>query len=217
MSDISEWLDHCEGELVHPDVVRRQLRRVGWNDYSATMAAVDYRSRFNEHPLGYSALLVSTGLAALALGTAGHELVGGLDHPVDRNHLAVWLTVLLCALPFAGWAHQWAARIDREDVVAVWSRPRRLLAQILLWACGIVGGGRLLVYGARLVGYLVRAPWSQGYSLGAGALNVAIAIGISLPLGLWSYRFLHRFDAEDPTRPPTARLRPGPVSPPAGL
>ena len=224
MTYLAEWMDRCEAGLVHPDVVRDQLRRTGWTETQAAAAADDYRRRFNEHPLGYAALLVSTGMAALAAGTAGHELTAGLDHPVNRDHLAIWLSVLLCTLPFAGWAHQWAARVDRDDVVAVWSRPRRQLALVLLWACGIVGGFRLLSYAARLVGYLLKAPWAQGYSLGAGALNVAIAIGISLPLGLWAYAFLHRFDAEDPTARPRQRPRQtrpgatpagsGPVSPP---
>lgn len=211
---LAEWLDDCEGRLTHPEVVREQLRRRGWSDYQATAAAADYRSRFNEHPLGYTALLAATGVAALAAGTAGHELVRGLDHPVDRNVLALWLSVLLCTLPFAAWAHQWAARVDREDVVAVWSRPRRQLALVLLWACGLVGGGRLLVYAVQLVGYLVGAPWAEGTSLGAGALNVGIAVGIALPLGMWAYRFLHRFDDEDPTAPPAWRRRP--QSSPAG-
>ena len=220
MTYIAEWLDQCESELVHPDVVRDQLKRTGWNEYQATAAAEDYRHRFNEHTLGYAALLVSTGVAALAAGTAGHELTAGFDHPVNRGHLAIWLSILLCTLPFAGWAHLWAARVDRNDVVAVWSRPRRQLALVLLWACGIVGGFRVLSYAARLIGYLVRAPWTQGYSLSAGALNVAIAIGISLPLGLWAYSFLHRFDPEDPTVRPEHRRRPArtvtpPVSPPA--
>lgn len=221
---LSDWLDRCEQQLTHPDVVRDQLRRQGWNEPQATSVAEDYRRRFNEHALGYSALLVSTGVAALAAGTVGHELTRGLNHPVNRNVLAFWLSVLLCTLPFAGWAHQWAARVDREDVVAVWSRPRRELTRVLMWACGVVGGVRLLIYAGRLVGYLVKAPWADGYSVGAGALNVAIVVGIALPLGLWAYRFLHRFDAEDPTAPPAWRRRPSPtppaastpVSPPAG-
>jgi hypothetical protein len=206
---------------VHPDVVREQLRRRGWNDYQASLAADEYRRRFNEHPLGYSALLISTGVAALAAGTSGHLLAYGLDHPVDRNQLSIWLSILLCSLPFAGWAHHWAARVDQEDVVAVWSRPRRYLAQILLWACGLVGGVRLLVYAVRLVGYLVKAPWAHGYSLAAGAINVGIAVGIALPLGLWAYGFLHRFDYEDPTALTGSRTRPtrpraGQATPPAG-
>ena len=221
MTYMAEWLDQCESELVHPDVVRDQLKRTGWNEFQAAAAAEDYRRRYDEHTLGYAALLVSTGVAALAAGTVGHELTGGLDHPVNRDHLAIWLSVLVCTLPFAGWAHQWAARVDREDVVAVWSRPRRQLALVLLWACAVVGGGRLLLYAGRLIEYLVRAPGADGYSLAAGALNVAIAVGIALPLGLWAYDFLHRFDGEDPTIRPERRRRPArpattraPVSPP---
>ena len=219
MTYTTEWLDQCEEQRMHPDMVREQLERAGWTELQAAVVSDDYRHRFNEHPLGYTALLVFTGVAALAAGTAGHELIAGLNRPVNRNYLSIWLSILLCTLPFAGWAHQWAARVDREDVVAVWSRPRRYLAQVLLWACGIVGGIRLLTYAVRLIGYLVNAPWARHYSLGAGELNVAVTVGIALPLGLWAYRFLHRFDEEDPTvkavhtrRPPAARSE---VSPPA--
>lgn len=216
---IDAWLDGCEKQLVHPGLVHETLRRHGWTDESAALVAERYRLRFNEHPLGYAALLVSTGVSALALGTAGHELTAGLTGPVDRNALAVWLSVLLCALPFAGWAHQWAARVDRQDPVAVWSRSRRYLAVALVWGCGVVGGARLITYMVRLVAYLVGASWAYGYSLTAGAINVAIAVGIALPLGLWAHGFLHRFDAEDPTARPTSRRRPSPgspvVSPPA--
>lgn len=226
--NLSEWLDNCESDLTHPDLVRDQLKRQGWSELQANAVADDYRRRFNEHTLGYTALLVATGVAALAAGTAGHELTQGLNHPVNRNYLAFWISVLVCTLPFAAWAHHWAAKVDREDAVAVWSRPRRQLALVLLWACGIVGGIRLLVYAVRLIAYLLHAPWADRYSLGAGELNLAIVVGIALPLGLWAYRFLHRFDAEDPTVPPARRRRPitsnpgnggrsPAVSPPAGV
>jgi hypothetical protein len=205
---LAGWLERCEADLVHPNLVGRRLEAQGWSRYQAAGLVADYRRRFNEHPLGYSALLVSTGVAALAAGTAGHELVNGLDHPVNRDHLAAWVSILICALPFAGWSHQWAERVDREDVVAVWSRPRRQLGLALVWGCGIVGGLRLAIYACRLVAYLLNAPGATGYSLAAGALNVAISIGIALPLGLWAFRFLHRFDFEDPTAPPQWRRRP---------
>jgi hypothetical protein len=202
------WLDQSEADLVHPGRVEDQLRRQGWAPMPAAAIANQYRRRFNEHTLGYTALLVTTGVSALALGTTGHILTGGLNRPVNRNALAIWLSVLLCLLPFATWAHHWAARVDREDPVAVWSRPRRTLAQVLLWACGVVGGLRLITYATQLVGSLVHASWVAGHSLLAGFINVLIAIAIALPLGLWSYRFLHRFDGEDPTAPPSQRQRP---------
>jgi hypothetical protein len=204
----AEWLDHCEANLVHPEQVKAWLRRHGWTEPQAHLLTEQYRRRFNEHPLGYTALLVSTGVAALAAGTTGHIITAGLSRPVNRSELAIWLTILLTALPFAVWAHQWAARVDRNDVVAVWSRPRRMLALVLLWACGIVGGLRILIYGTQLVGVLVGAPWARRDSLLAGAINVAISVGITLPLGMWSFRFLHRFDGEDPTAPPESRKRP---------
>jgi hypothetical protein len=198
---IADWLDTCEAEAAHPGSVDARLRREGWTPPQAAAVAEQYRQRFNEHALGYAGLLVATGVAALAAGTAGHLVTAGLDRPVDRNALAIWLSLLICAVPFAAWSHWWAASVDRDDPVAVWSRPRRGLARVLLWAAGIVGIGRLMVYAAQLVGVLVGATRARGTSVMAGALNVAITITIALPLGLWSFRFLHRFDGEDPTSP----------------
>ncbi len=177
------------------------MRRAGWHP---THAAIEdqprYRARFNEHSLGYAALLVSTGVAALALlSTVGHSLASGIGGTVNRNSVAWWLTVLLISLPFALWAHIWAARVDRDDPVAVWSRPRKTLAQALVWGCGIVGIARLAFYGAQLVGALVGATWAASGSVAAGLVNVAITVTIALPLGLWAFHFLHRFDDEDPT------------------
>ena len=112
------------------------------------------------------------------------------------------------SLPFAVWGHVWAARVDRTDPVAVWSRSRRSLALALVWGCGVVGIGRLTFYGAQLVGSLVGATWAAGDTSVAGLVNVAITVGIALPLGLWAFHFLHRFAAEDPARPRLERRRP---------
>jgi hypothetical protein len=205
--DLARWLDDQERDLVHPQVVEAGLRRAGWYPAHAITEAARYRTRFNEHVLGYSALLTSTGIAALATGSVGHALAAGIDHTVSRNSVAVWLTLLVISLPFAVWAHVWAARVDRVDPVAVWSQPRRRLAQVLVWACGLVGIARLAIYAAQLVGSSVGASWAVGDSVAAGAVNVAITISVALPLGLWAFHFLHRFDDEDPTRPAQHRRR----------
>jgi hypothetical protein len=206
--DVAQWLDEQEREATHPLTVEEGLRRAGWHPAHAAMEAARYRTRFNEHRLGYTALLVSTGVAAFAAGTAGHDLAAGIDHSVNRDALAGWLSVLLVSLPFAIWAHVWATHVDRDDPVAVWSQPRRWLAQALVWGCGIVGIVRLVIYAAQLVGSLIGASWASGDSAGAGAVNVAITVGIALPLGLWAFTFLHRFDAEDPSVPnPRTRAR----------
>lgn len=214
-SSLAGWLDRCEADLVHPAVVADSLRRAGWSPVASDGVAEDYRRRFDEHPLGYAALLVSTGVAALALGGTAHTLVAGLHQPVHRHALAVWLSVLVCTLPFAAWAHWWAARVDRDDAVAVWSRPRRQLTVLLLWGCGIVGGLRLLAYSVQLIGYLVGAGWPVGASPLADTVNVAVVLAVAGPLGWWAHRFLHRFDGEDPTVVPATRRRaPGaPASP----
>src|SRR5579884_2248531 len=113
MNNTYEWLDECESRLLHPDQVSDLLQRAGWAPLQARAVAGEYRRRFNEHGLGYSALLVSIGIAALGAGTAGHALTAGLSGPVDRTVLAISLTAFLIALPFAGWAHQWATKVDR--------------------------------------------------------------------------------------------------------
>ena len=206
-ADLGAWLDRKERDVTHPKVVEDELRRAGWHPTQAMIEATRYRARFNEHGLGYAALLVATGVAALAAGTVGHTLVSGIDRTINRNSLAWWLTVLAISLPFAVWAHIWAARVDRDDPVAMWSEPRRLLATALVWACGVVGIGRLAWYGAQLIGTLVGATWAIGDSVGAGAVNVVITMSIALPLGFWAFQFLHRFDDENPAAPSRQRRR----------
>lgn len=206
--DFARWLDQEERDLVHPRVVEDKLRQAGWHPAQAAMESSRYRRRFDEHRLGYSALLVSTGIAALAAGSVGHQLAAGIDRAINRNLLAFWLTALVVSLPFAIWSHLWAAGVDRDDPVAVWSAPRRTLALALVWGCGIVGVWRLLRYAAQLVGSLVHASWAAGDSAAAGGVNVAITVGIALPLGLWAFHFLHRFDDEDPTHPQRRRRAP---------
>lgn len=199
---VAEFLDRCEADLVHPEVVADRLRRQGWSDLSAAQVADHYRRRFDEHALGYSALLVCTGLSALAAGTAAHQLLGiaeGID--VDREGLALWLTVLVVATPLAAWATVWAHRVDRDDPVAVWSRPRRSLARVLLWSCAVVGGCRLLAYVFNVIATIAGSQWASDRSLLIGFAHVAVTIGITYPLGRWAHGFLHRFDAEDPTAP----------------
>jgi hypothetical protein len=200
-------MDGREAELAHPNQIEDELRRVGWCDSDVRFAVARYRQRFNEHGLGYSALLVTTGVAALAAATAGHLLVAGVDGPVDRDGLADWLTILVCSIPFAAWAHVWAARVDRDDPVAAWSRPRQILARLLLWATGIVGIAHLVLYAAYVIGLVVGATWAAGTSLEAGAANVAITVCVALPLGLWTFAFLHRFDDDDPAAPAPRRYR----------
>jgi hypothetical protein len=205
---IEAWLDGCEERLVHPVQVEDHLRRSGWAPFDASRVGLNYRRRFNEHHFGYSVLLIATGLTALAAGSAGHVLVAGLSGPVNRNALAAWLTLLVCALPFALWSHWWAVGVDRDDPVAVWSRPRRTLARVLLWASGIVGIGRLMVYAGQLVGSLVGARSGQSVALVGGLVHVLIVAGIALPVWLWAFSFAHRFDSEDPSAPPAQRHRP---------
>ena len=97
---LAEYLDRRESNLVHPRLVEDELLRSDWHPIEAANAAAQYRRRFNEHNLGYSALLLTTGLAALAAGTCGHLLTASLDRPLDRDVLAAWLSVLFCSIPY---------------------------------------------------------------------------------------------------------------------
>jgi hypothetical protein len=108
--------------------------------------------------------------------------------------LTFWLTVLVVAVPFGIWSWLWVRRVDETDPVAAWSRPRRSLALTLLWCCGIVGGARLLHYVYTLIAALVGSGQAGGGNPLVGLANVAITAGITLPLGTWAFRFLHRFD-----------------------
>jgi hypothetical protein len=205
--EIAVWLDEQEAKLVHPSAVREQLRRAGWRPDLAEPVVQQYRRRFNEHSLGYTALLVATGVVALAAGSAGHVLTAGLYQPVNRDALGAWLTIMMCALPFAAWAHWWAARVDESDPVATWSGARRKLGSVLLWSAGIVGIVRLMTYAGQLIGRLAGSSWAAGTPVLAGAINVAITVSIALPLWAWSFRFLHRFDEENPSVPVALRMR----------
>ncbi|MGH9124137.1 MAG: hypothetical protein ACRDZ8_05335 [Acidimicrobiales bacterium] len=205
-SSLGSWLDQQEQHLVHPKLVEESLRRAGWWPQHAAIEGARYRARFNEHPLGYATLLVSTGAAALSLGTVGHELAAGLNGPVSRNFLGVWLTLFLVSGAFLVPGLLWALRVDRNDPVAVWSNSRRSLSQALVWGCGIVGLARLFWYGAQLVGLLVGATWAH-QSLAAGLANVAVTVGIALPVGWGAFWFGHRFDSVDPTLSEAQRRR----------
>lgn len=200
IAEIEAYLDECEAEVFHPAEVARRLVRAGWADWPATQVADRYRQRFDEHALGYSAFLFTTGFTALSLGSSAHLLLDRADgQPVNPNTLALWLTVLVIAAPLSAWAWRWVERVDDDDPAAVWSRPRRSLATTLLWACGIVGGARLLHYVFTLIATIAGSQWASDRSLTIGLANVAVTTAITFPLGMWAFRFLHRFDDEDPS------------------
>jgi hypothetical protein len=62
-----------------------------------------------------------------------------------------------------------------------------------------------MIYVGELMSALVGASSAGHNSVVAGTLNVSIVVSISLPLGLWAYGFLHRFDDEDPSAPKPRR------------
>jgi hypothetical protein len=189
------FLDECEAAGVHPDELARQLVRGGWDPRTASIVAGRYRARFDEHRLGYAGFLFSVGLGALALGSVGHLVLDGIESGrTSSDALAFWLTILVIAVPFGIWSWVWVQRVDDTDPVAAWSGPRRSLATTLLWGCGIVGGGRLLHYVYTVIADLTGASWADGGNLVVGLANVAVTAGITLPLGVWAFRFLHRFD-----------------------
>jgi len=189
------FLDECQSAAVHPDDVERQLVRAGWEAHTAMLVVERYRGRFDEHRLGYAGFLFAVGFAALSAGSTGHLLLAmaeGADP--SRDALAFWLTVLVLAIPFGIWSWMWVRRVDDADPVAAWSRPRRSLATTLLWCSGIVGGARLLHYVYTLIATLTGAHWAEDGNLLVGLANVAVTAGITIPLGTWAFRFLHKFD-----------------------
>lgn len=189
------FLDECAAERLHPDEVAHRLRRAGWDDGTTSIVGEQYRRRFDEHPLGYAGFLFSVGFSALAAGSIGHHALAVAEgRDPSPESLAFWLMVLVVALPFGVWSWLWVRRVDEQDPVAAWSRPRRTLAQTLLWACGIVGGARLLHYVFVLMSTLTGSSWAGDRNLLVGLANVAVTAGITVPLGLWSFKFLHRFD-----------------------
>ena len=197
---IAAYLDRCEEEALHPHHVAHRLVRAGYGEWEAEQVAERYRRRFDEHPLGYAAFLFTTGFTALSLGSASHLLLDRLDgQEPSPEALSFWLTVLVVAAPLAAWSWRWVQRVDDEDLVAVWSRPRRALATTLVWACGIVGGARLLHYVYTLLMAVADADGATDSSLLVGLANVGVTTAITFPLGVWAFRFLHRFDDEDPS------------------
>lgn len=200
LAAVAAYLDRCEEDALHPHDVAHRLVRAGYTEYEASIVAERYRRRFDEHPLGYAAFLFTTGFTALSLGSASHLLLDRLDgKTMDAGALSFWLTVLVVAAPLAVWSWRWVQRVDDEDLVAVWSRPRRTLATTLVWACGIVGGARLLHYVYTLLDAVADADGASDSSLLVGLANVAVTTSITFPLGVWAFRFLHRFDDEDPS------------------
>jgi hypothetical protein len=188
------FLDECQAAGTHPDELARQLVRAGWEPGTAHVVATRYRGRFDEHRLGYAGFLFSVGFGALALGSVGHLLLNGVEAgAVASDSLAFWLTLLVIAVPFGVWSWVWVQRVDATDPVAAWSGPRRSLATTLLWGCGVVGGFRLLHYVGTLIADLTGASWSNDGNLLVGLGNVAVTAGITIPLGVWAFRFKHRF------------------------
>jgi MFS family permease len=196
IAQTERFLDRCQDLGSHPDEVARQLVRAGWEPATAGLVAERYRGRFDEHRLGYAGFLFAVGFSALALGSIGHLLLADADgHEPSADALALWLTVLAIAVPFGVWSWLWVRRIDDTDPVAAWSRPRQSLARTLLWCCGIVGGFRLLHYVFALIASLTGSSWATELDPLIGLANVAVTAGITVPLGVWAFRFLHRFDA----------------------
>lgn len=192
IADVEAFLDACQADLLPPDEVTGRLVRAGWRDADAAVVVQRYRKRYDEHPLGYAGFLFSIGFGALATGSVGHLLLAMIDgQDPSRQALALWLTVLLIAIPFAAWSWSWVERVDRSDPVAAWSGPRQALSTTLLWCCGLVGGARLVAYVYTVSSVVAGA--SDG-NLAIGFANVAVTAGITVPLGIWAFRFRHRFD-----------------------
>jgi hypothetical protein len=138
------------------DAAAREIDRLVRARIGAPIGPPPDIDRAHQHPLAYAMLFATVGFAALAMGSTIHLLLAwALESRSGSQTLADWVTILVCALPFAVAAARVVARIERDDPLARFSPVRDSLSMILLWAAGIVGGARLLVFVHQLVSALV--------------------------------------------------------------
>jgi hypothetical protein len=130
-----------------PDALRNDLESVGWPE-NVARAAADRLVKGVDHPVvwwarygGLSAVVLSLATAAhLALAAAeGGNLTAGLGQSV-----ASAFTVATVALPVALWGRHMTRTLSTGP--GRWSRTRRTLLDVMMWATAIVAIMRALVY-----------------------------------------------------------------------
>ncbi len=200
------WVASAAERGLTPAQVRSWLTSKGWPATVAEAAALDVERtgtytalsdapppgpvKDHEHPYAYSILLVTLGLAALSLGSTMHLVLDwAFDTRSGSEALANWLTLFLCTVPFAVASLVLVRRIEAEDPLARFSQVRETLSLVLLWAAGVVGGTRLLVFVHQMVTALVVER--DASALGRDLIHVATVVGIAGALFVWTWRFRH--------------------------
>jgi len=138
MTYISEWLDHCEEQRMHPEMVRDQFGKGGLDRAPSHACPRTTAARFQRSTPGLSSPpLLHGGSAALGRSSAGHELTAGLKPaPWYRDDRPIWLSTYPLRAPVRRVGPPvggpgWTARTCRG-----WSGTRRKLATVLLGSPG---------------------------------------------------------------------------------
>lgn len=200
------WVDSAAERGLTPAQVRAWLTSKGWPATVAEAAALDVERtgtythlsdapppgpvQTHEHPFAYTTLLVTLGLAALSLGSTMHLVLDwAFETREGSQALANWLTLFLCTVPFSVASLVLVRRIEAEDALARYSQIRDSLSLILLWAAGVVGGTRLLMFVHQLVTALIVER--DASALGRDLVHVVTVVGIAGALFAWTWRFRH--------------------------
>lgn len=215
------WVEQAAHRGTTPQQLRTWLTSVGWPGVVADAAALEVErlgvypsdgvapppgpDRAHEHVLAYATLFVAVGLSALALGSTVHLLLEwAVETTRGSRAIADWLTVLVCAVPFAVIAARAVRRIELHDPLARLSHARESLSLVLLWAAGVVGASRLLLFVHRGVSALV-VDRDVG-SLGRDVAHVLTVVTIAGSVFWWTWRFrAPRTQGRDDQAPKTWR------------
>jgi hypothetical protein len=150
------WLTSQGWPLWVGDAAAAEIDRMAVASGRAPVAPPPRMDAVHQHAFAYSMLFIAVGFAALALGSTIHLLLAwAFETRSGSRALADWLTVFVCSVPFAVAAHRVVSRVEREDPLARYSSVRESLSMLLLWAAGVVGGTRLVVFVHQLVTALV--------------------------------------------------------------
>lgn len=203
---LHSWVASAAERGLTPSQVRTWLASQGWPGAVAEAAALEVERtgtythnsevpppgpvQAHEHPFAYITLFVTMGFAALSLGSTIHLLLAwAFETQSGSQALANWLTILFCTVPFAVASLVIVRRIEAEDPLARYSQVRDGVSMVLLWAAGVIGGLRLLLFVHQLVSALIvdRDVSSLGSDLG----HVTTVLAITGSLFAWTWRFRH--------------------------
>ncbi len=180
---LAQWLVDQRNAHVTPDAIATRLIGNGWDADNAARVALRSLRSADRQTLTYAALTVTAGVGALAVAGSAHLLLDGNPDPMA---LTIALTVALVAVPIAGIVAYFTRRSERRSRYVMWSASRRGWFGTLAFCTGAVGTFRLLDYLFSAIATLTGAS-DDPFSV-AAASQVLIALGVSVPMFLWSFR-----------------------------